>query len=479
MHAGARPAAWLRARYSRVPIRMKLILAFAGVLTVLFGTVALLLYSLFSHELDDGIWASLRTLTSDLTAVVRQHHPQLPDPGPTTSGGVVQVIDANGHVLAFSPSSEGRPLLDALTLRRAGSGEVTVNDRDANLALLASPIAGSPPRVLVVGVSTADRDHTLATLRSLLFVGGPLALFLACLAGYVLAAQALAPVERMRGRAARIGDSGVSGASEARLPLPDAHDEIRRLAETLNEMLERIGEAVGRERALVTGASHELRTPLTIMLLELDDALASPERPRAELEETIRSVREEVRRLASLAEDLLVVARAEQGRLPIAKERIDVNGILRSLGERYGQLEGMVAGPVFVEEGPPTAIEADVGRLHQALRNMIDNALHHGGGRIVVRATASARAVELHVYDEGPGFPPDVLPRVFERFARAETEIPRGGLGLGLAIVSAVAAAHDGRAQAENRPGGGAHVWVTLPGAPLAPARPPVPSALG
>jgi len=458
---------------------MKLILAFAGVLTVLFGTVALLLYSVFSHELDNGIQASLRARTADLAAIARERRPELPGPDPTASDGVAQILDAHGRVLAFSPSSERRPLLGASVLRQASAGDVTLDDDDAKLGLMASPVAGSPPRVLVVGVSIADRDHTLKTLRSLLFVGGPFALFLACLAGYVLAAQALAPVERMRARAARIGDSDVGAGSEARLPLPDARDEIRRLADTLNEMLERIEEAVGRERALVTGASHELRTPLTIMLLELDDALSSPDRSRAELQDTIRSVREEVRRLASLAEDLLVVARAEQGRLPIAKERIDVNGLLRSLGERYGQLDGVAAGPVLVEDGPPITIDADVGRLHQALRNMIDNALHHGGGRIVVRATESRRAVELHVYDEGPGFPPDLLPRVFERFARAETENPRGGLGLGLAIVSAVAAAHGGRAQAENRPGGGAHVWVTLPREPLATARPPVPSALG
>jgi two-component system OmpR family sensor kinase len=454
----------LNSRFSRVPIRMKLMLAFAGVLAVLFGGLALLLYSRFSAGLDNGIQSSLRARAADLTPVAGEQTPHLAERGfPITTGGVAQILDAHGRVLAFSPASEKRSLLSLSTLNQALRDRATVDNDDQQLRLLARRVPAPTPRVLVVGVSLADRDHALGTLRGLMFVGGPIGLFLACLAGYGLAARALAPVERMRRRAARIGGSIGGSDYHARLPLPEAQDEIHRLGETLNAMLARLEELVARERALVAGASHELRTPLTILLLELGETLSSDDRTREELMATIRSVSEEVGRLASLAEDLLVVARADQGRLPIAMERVEVHGILRPLAERYAQLDGIVGRSVVVDQSEPIIVEADVGRIHQALANMVDNALRYGEGQVRLRASEHGECIELHVIDEGQGFPPDFLARAFERFSRADPARQRGGVGLGLSIVRAIAEAHGGRADAENRATGGAHVWLTLP----------------
>ena len=169
------------------------------------------------------------------------------------------------------------------------------------------------PRVIVAGASLEDRQEALDGLVAQLFVVGPLALLLTALGGYLLAGAALRPVEAMRRRAAEIG----SDRADRRLPLPPANDEIRRLGETLNDMLGRLEAGLVRERRFVADASHELRTPLALLKTELELASRRP-RSREELEAALRSAREEVERLVRLAEDLLVLARADDGRLRFA-----------------------------------------------------------------------------------------------------------------------------------------------------------------
>jgi signal transduction histidine kinase len=452
-------SAWVGAHLDRVPIRLKLALTFAGMMIVLFGVLSLLLYTQFEAGLDAGIKSTLETRSADLAAVASERdqqldaNPQLPE----GSAGFAQIVDPHGHVLASTPGRGETSLLSASELARAARGRVDVSQ--SGVQLLAGRPARASANVLVVGVSTADRDSALASLQRLLFIGGPIALLIACAAGYIVAAKALIPVETMRRRAARMCGFG----SDERLPVPAARDEIHRLGETLNEMLARLEEVVERGRAFVAGASHELRTPLTILQLELDEALAG-DRSDEELREAIGSAREEVRRLTSLAEDLLVIAQSDHQRLPIIAERFEVHRAMRVIADRYGHLDGVGSRTVAVEHETDVFVVADVARLDQALSNMVHNALRFGEGPVVMRATKRAGSVELHVFDRGPGFPPEFLPHAFERFSRSDPARSRGGTGLGLAIVRAIAEAHGGRAEAENRPGGGAHVWLTLPG---------------
>ncbi|MDQ6776514.1 MAG: ATP-binding protein [Actinomycetota bacterium] len=447
-------------RLDRVPIRLKLALTFAGMMIVLFGVLSLLLYIQFAAGLDAGIKSSLDTRAADLSATAGANdqrlaaHPVLPE----GSAGFAQIISPAGQVLAATPGRGDRSLLSAGELAGALRRRVEVNQGE-RVQLLAYRPARTSPNVLVVGVSTAERDSALASLQRLLFIGGPIALLIACAAGYIVAARALGPVETMRRRAARLCGFG----SDERLPVPPARDEIQRLGETLNEMLARLEEVVERGRAFVAGASHELRTPLTILQLELDEAL-SGDRSDEELREAIGSAREEVRRLTSLAEDLLVIAQTDHQRLPIISERFEVHRAMRVIAERYSHLDGLVERTVTVEPENEVFIEADVARLDQALSNMVHNALRFSDGPVAMRASTHDGFVELHVRDRGPGFSPEFLPNAFERFSRADPARSRGGTGLGLAIVRAIAEAHGGRAEAENRPGGGAHVWLTLPG---------------
>jgi signal transduction histidine kinase len=457
------------ARLNRVPIRLKLAGTFAGVMIVLFGVMFLVLYTQYAAGLDEGIKTSLVTRAADLAVIASESdarlraHRVLPE-GP---GGFAQIVDPNGHVLATTPGIGDRLLLSPAQLAATTEGAVSVDASErAALRAYRVPVTGtsradalgSNANVLIVGVSLADRNHALNQLQTLMFVGGPIALLLACVAGYAVAAKALAPVESMRRRAAALA----GGEPGERLPVPAAHDEIQRLGETLNEMLARVEDVVGRGRAFVAGASHELRTPLTILQLELDDALAG-ERSSDELEQAIGSAREEVRRLTSLTEDLLVIAQTDQKRLPIKYERIEAHEAMRVIADRYAQLNELVGKPVVVEQGEDVYFEADVARLDQALSNLVHNALRFGEGPVVLRARSRAGNVELHVLDSGPGFPPAFLPHAFERFSRADPARSQRGTGLGLAIVLAIAEAHGGRVDAENRMRGGAHVWLTLP----------------
>ncbi len=415
----------------RQPLRVKLTLAFAGVMIVLFGGLALLLYTRMQAGLDTGINGALHARAASLADVIRARakgrNPGWP-PLPAAGGEFAQILNSNGRVFKSTSGLGSPPLIRGSELAAARNGTIQIGHEGSRL--LARPIAGND--VLVVGVSLSERDHALNTLGELLFIGGPVALILTCAAGYALAASALTPVERMRRKAARISRAGPS----ARLPVPEARDEIRRLGETLNEMLARLEEGVARERGFVADAGHELRTPLSVLKLELELTLAEGS-SREDLEQGLRSAAEEADRLAKLADELLFIARADQGRLPIAKERVEVADVMRAIARRVARPTRADGREVRIEASD-LAVEADPHRLEQALTNMVENALRYSSGPVAISAAVDNGSVELHVRDDG-------------------------GTGLGLSIVQAIAEAHGGCVGAANRSGGGADVWLSLP----------------
>jgi signal transduction histidine kinase len=312
-----------------------------------------------------------------------------------------------------------------------------------------------------VADSLALPDSELGRLRTLLLIAGPLALLLVSVGGYELARAALRPVDRMRSRAEQITERQLS----ERLPVSEAADEIGALGRTLNAMLDRLETAVARERRVVSDASHELRTPLTTLRAEVDLALRG-DREKAALRAALESASEEARRMTRLADDLLVLARADQGRLPLNPQLLaacelleDAAGRARASAEVRGRKIAVAATP----EG--FAVRADPDRAAQALDNLITNALLYGEGTITLSARSDREHVELHVTDEGDGFPDQLLPRAFERFGRGQhASAEKPGSGLGLALVQAVAVAHGGHAEVRNRPEGGADVSIVLPG---------------
>ncbi len=460
--------------------RRRVTLAFTGVMAAVLAAVGLFLYLRFSAELDDAINHGLRSRASDVAALVEQADSGLTEASRSalTEQGesFAQILGSDGEIVDAAPQLRSEPLLTHAELERAREEETTLIDKDHipdegdRARLLATPQrAQGRELVVVVGASLEDRGDAVGSLAALLFLGGPVALLLASAAGYGVAAASLRPVEAMRRRAADIS----AGAPGQRLPVPPARDEVARLGETLNAMLERLEVAFARERAFVSDASHELRTPLAILKTELELALRGG-RSVSELEAALRSAAEETDRLAQLAEDLLVIARSDQGRLPIRAQPLRAAEALEAVRVRHVRRAAERGASLAVEAAGELTVIADPLRLEQALGNLVDNALRHGGERIVLCARDVDRRVELHVTDDGPGFPDDFIPRAFERFSRADSARARGGAGLGLAIVTAIAHAHGGRAGVANRPEGGADTWVSLPvGEAVEPRAPP------
>jgi len=443
-------------------------LVFTAVMALVLGATGVFIYLRFSSELDATIDSGLRSRAGDLASLISQA-----GAGPREGRGSLvgrednfaQVLDASGRVTDSSPSVGGSALLDRGELSRALGGPITLNRGSQpglteNSRLLAIPVreGSAGKRVVVVGTSTEPRDESLEDLVQLLFIGGPVALLLASIAAYWVAAAALRPVEAMRSQAAEIS----AAQPDQQLPVSPSGDEIARLGTTLNEMLERLGEALEHERAFVADASHELRTPLAILRTELELALAAGRSPE-ELRAALASAAEETDRLTQLSEDLLTIAQTVRGELPLRLARVDVREILEGVGRRFSRRAEEAGREIEIAAPPSLLLAADRLRLDQAVGSMVDNALRYGAGAIELSAVASERSAEIHVLDRGDGFPEGFLGRAFERFSRASSSNRDGGSGLGLAIVQTVAHAHGGEARAANRSGGGADVWLTLP----------------
>jgi len=370
----------------------------------------------------------------------------------------VQVLAPDGRVVDSTPQVAAAPVLERELAERGAGGETFRIEADdlqgfeGPARLLVRRAEGPEgPVAVVVGAALEDRNETLRGFLTELLLIGPAALLAASLLGYGLAAAALRPVEAMRAEAA-----AVSGSEPGRrLPLPESRDEVRRLGETLNSMLDRLEAALERERSFVADASHELRTPLAHLKTELELALRRP-RSAEELEQALRSAAGETDRLVRLAEDLLVLARSDQGRLALQSEAVQANDLLAGVAGRFGA-------DVEVVASDGLEVVGDQVRLEQALGNLVDNALRHGAAPVRLSATARNGAVELHVVDEGPGFPPEFLPHAFERFSRPDEARSGAGAGLGLALAQAIAVAHGGSAGAANRSARGADVWLVVP----------------
>jgi heavy metal sensor kinase len=452
---------------SRVPIRLRVTLAFTAAMALVLVAVGFFLYARLEARLDESINNGLRARAGEVAALARGSARTL---GGAHNGGLIessesfaQVLTLAGRIVDSTQQLRDRRVLNHSQLTRAAASP-TFFERaglpgiDATARLLAAPIeTPSGELIVAVGSSLGDRNDALDGLAALFLIGGPAVLLLAALAGYLATAAALRPVEEMRRRAAEIS----AREPEERLPIPPARDQLRRLGLTLNEMLARIDATLERERRFVDDASHELRTPLALHKTELELALRHGE-SKEELRAAIASGLEEIDRLVQLSEDLLVAARSEDGGLALALERVAVAELLRTVAERFRARASESGRPLVVDGEAGLTVEGDRLRLEQALTNMVDNALRHGEGEVRIWAAADAEAVVLHVSDQGDGFPPEFIPRAFERFSRVDAARGEGGTGLGLAIVEAIAIAHGGRAGTANSPDGGADVWIEL-----------------
>jgi signal transduction histidine kinase len=357
-----------------------------------------------------------------------------------------QLLTADGEVRASSrlvadpllPSASlprsvtTAPRWDERTVKVLDDDDAAAGLQDAESEPLVLRVSPAGDDVLVVGTSREDADETLTALRSQLLIAGPLALALAGGLGYLVAGVGLRPIERMRARAATIS----ARTAGERLPVPAADDELRRLALTLNAMIDRLDNSLNHERRFVAEASHDLRTPLALMLTEIELALEQPRTPD-ELTQALHSLDDEVRRLIALAEDLLERTGAEEVGVPIEARPVDLVSLARRVADRFAA--GAGDRTIRVTGSPRAEIQGDVAHLDRALSNLLDNALRHGDGDIGIEVRGTRAGADITVTDEGAGFKSD------SRSAAAG--------GLGLTIAEEIARAHGGTMTMEHADG--------------------------
>ncbi|MFL5884166.1 MAG: sensor histidine kinase [Thermoleophilaceae bacterium] len=461
----------------RLPIRTRLTVTFVVLLALVIATLGAFVLIRLRADMTADVDRSLRSAATQIgngyerggavqfyslsTSVMRVL--------PADSGS--QLVTANGRLARASGGDVPRaPLLTTQRLRRVLAGDhvrtTTHGPTDTEpFRIFATAVTrGSEHDALVVAASLEGIDTAVHRVLVLLLIAGPAALLAVAAGGWWLARAALRPVERLTRQAETIELDRL----DERVPVPRTSDEVARLAVTLNRMLERLDRGVEEKRRLVADASHELRTPLAVMCSELDVALAY-ERLQPEAREVLTSTHEEVERMARTVENLLTLARADEGRLELMRRPMRLRQVADEVAADLG--------PVAAEKdvalsvgGDGATVDADRERVRQVVTNLVDNAVKHSrpGGTVRVAAWRENGEAGVRVSDEGAGIPADVLPQVFDRFYRVDSARVRdtGGSGLGLAICREIATAHGGRVWAVSEEGCGSTFALVLPADP-------------
>jgi heavy metal sensor kinase len=314
---------------------------------------------------------------------------------------------------------------------------------------------------LAVGLPTKDIEQALNGLVRTLLIAVPLTLIVAGAGGVFLARRALKPVEQMTNAAQNIGETDLS----QRIAVT-TRDELGRLATTLNQMIERLEKAFKRQREFTGDASHELRTPLSVIKAESTLALRRV-RPPEDYQATIRTIAEEAEHMSRIMDQLLVLARADSGTEQITIEETELNGLLREVVTDIELLSRDKGLELKLLLNEPLIVKGDRGLLRRLFINLLDNAIRYTskGGSVSVSTTMQERMALVSISDTGIGIPPEHLPRIFDRFYRADKARSRseGGSGLGLAICKHIVEVHGGRIEVESREGQGSTFKVLIP----------------
>jgi heavy metal sensor kinase len=459
------------ARLARAPIRVRLTAWYLALLALTLVALGGFLLLRLRADLVAGVDSSLDARAAEISLSPRGAGLALS--GGTTLAGLprreaAQLLSADGRVLFSVGEGLGtRPLLAPDRLRAVWPGHplrvsVRMGAEHDTFRVLATALDGpGGHQVLLVASSLEGVEESLERLRLLLLFAVPAALLLAGAGGWLLAGKALWPVARMTRQAGAIG----SGHLHERISVPPARDELALLASTLNTMLGRIERSVTEQRRFLADASHELRTPLAILRAELEVGLRDARRSNGSAE-VLESSLEEVDRMSGVVESLLTLARADEGQLELLREPVDLGEVAEAVVAKLRPItEAKRISLTLNGEGPE--VVADRARVVQVVTNLLDNAVTYTapGGTIQVRVWEAGQEAGLSVRDTGPGIAPAALPRVFDRFFRADTGRSRagGGSGLGLAICKELVEAHGGRIQAESEPGVGSTFAVHLP----------------
>lgn len=438
------------------PIRLRLtawnVVLLAAVLLALGAFVVTRLRSDLTASVDSSLRAASYQIARGWEAegtpdFIDVAHTVLP--GPARHGSGAQVLERSGPVTV----SVGDPIVEAPLIagRRlasvVGGGRISFSLRGGSpsehLRLIAVPVTHRGKRqALVVAESLAASDHAVNRVLVLGLFGGAGALGLIALGGWWIARRALVPVERMTSRADRIGIEDLA----ARIPEPRWRDEVGHLARTLNAMLARLERGVQARERLIADVSHELRAPLAAIRSELEVSLRH-DALEGDARAAVMSAHEETVRMGHIVENLLTLARLDEGGLELLLARVDLRHVAEEAAASY-RAAANAAGVELAVEGDPVTVRGDRERLRQVIGNLIDNAIGFAPRRSAVKIVVWRTDDEagVRVADLGPGVPATDRERIFERFERRDLARSRaGGAGLGLAICREIIEAHRGR----------------------------------
>ncbi len=373
------------------------------------------------------------------------------------------VLDPEGRLLR-PPERLPAALLPEAVSRLAsqlGARPRTVHLPDAAWRVALYP-AG--PGHLLIGYDLAEVHDILNELAVAYLVGTLLVVALAAAGAWWLSGRLLAPMARLTHAAEAIDIHRLA----QRVPVPATRDELQRLAQVLNAMLARLEAGVAQARRFSADASHELRTPLTIMRGELDRLLHSAELAPAHESRLLR-LQEATGRLQRITETLLLLARLDAGAPPSAPARLDFSALVREAGEDAALLAEGTALHLEIVVEPGLDAPGDAGQLRRLTLNLLDNAIryNHPSGRVTCRLARVGGRLELRVANTGPGLPPELRARLFQRFSRGDAARGAGGHGLGLALAAEIARAHGGELRLASAPAAPlTEFLLVLPGLP-------------
>jgi signal transduction histidine kinase len=436
-------------------IRVRTTLAAVGVvgMALLIGAVAMIV--ILRHAYEDQIRTAAELRAEEVASVLESGEALGTLAVDDEEEVIIQVVDRTGRVVASSPNMSGR--LPVADLEPGQTARIETTPIENEPSLVVAERADGPGGRFTVLVARTVVDESADIVASFLWRGIPLLLLLVGVTTWRAAGRALAPVDAIRAEVDAISAAELS----RRVPDPPGRDEIGRLAATMNRMLARLEAAQSRQRRFVSDASHELRSPLATIRQHAEVALSHPDRTTTA--HLARIVLDEGVRVQQLVEDLLLLARADEGTLGLRRQPVDLDDLVFDAASGLRQATNLRIDTTAVSAA---RVSGDEEQLRRVLRNLADNAARHARTTIDFTLTESReRTARLRVDDDGAGIPQGERRRVFERFIRLDDARTRdvGGSGLGLAIVAEIVTVHGGTVTISDSPLGGARVEVLLP----------------
>lgn len=455
-----------------LPIRWRLTLWYSaalGVILLLFCSLLLVLsYQQLLARLDAELHEELReALVENELAQNRAEFDDNFQARFHDHGTFHFIVWDNNQTVVFTSSEITSDVAKNLAKTPEGRDNVAVGTyraMDGDYYRVASRTVKGPSGEYVVKTLTPLQPviSDIQTLLALVAVLLPASLLLAFVVGYFLAARALAPVERI----ARVADTITISQLNQRIEVDNPHDELGRLASTLNRLIVRLESAVDEIRRFTADASHELRTPLAILRSEAESALRKS-RSSEEYQAALRIVVDEATRLGKLADQLLTLSRHDAGLGAARMDPVEIDPLLCDVVESLKRLADSRGITLAARCNSQCVVHGSDLRLSQAFFNVLENAIKYSsaGDLVEVEAVDQGEQVEVVIRDQGIGISPDHLSRIFERFYRVDPSRNSaiGGSGLGLAIAKSIVTAHQGTIQVRSEVGDGTEVLLRFP----------------